>query len=234
MTPTTPGATAATAFTIDQAPASFTASAAPSTAPYGTGVTLSAAGLPAGATGTVTFTSGATTLCSKAVSSGDASCTTGILPPGSYPVTATYSGDADYAGATASTSFTIDQAATSFTAAAAPSTAPYGTSVTLSATGLPLAATGTLTFTSGATTLCSAPVSAGSAICSTGTLAAARYPVTATYSGDANYRARRPPPASRSTRPRPPSPPRRHPPPPPMGPASPCPRRDFPAMQPAP
>jgi hypothetical protein len=181
------GSIATTSFTISKAPTSFTASAAPSSTTYGTGVTLSATGLPSGATGTVTFTSGSTTLCSGPVTAGSASCSTGILPVGAYRVTATYSGDSDYLGSTATTSFTIDQASTSLTASAAPSTASYGTSVTLSAAGLPGRATGTVTFTSGATFLCLAPVHSGSASCSTGTVPVGSYPVTATYSGDANY-----------------------------------------------
>ncbi len=136
--------------TVAKIPTSMTASAAPSTTTYGTSVSLSATGLPSAATGTVTFISGATTLCSQAVSSGSASCATGSLPVGAYPVTATYSGDSNYLSATASTSFAVNQAATSFTASASPSPTTYGTSVTLSATGLPSAATGTVTFTSGA------------------------------------------------------------------------------------
>ncbi|MGA8015107.1 MAG: Ig-like domain repeat protein, partial [Candidatus Dormiibacterota bacterium] len=181
------GSTASTSFTINKAATSLLASAAPTTTTYGNPVTLSTSGLPAGATGTVTFTSGSTTLCSDAVSSGDASCTTGTLQAGTYPVTASYSGDTNYLGSTASTSFTIDQAPTSFTASAAPSTAPYGTSITLSAAGLPGGATGTVTFTSGATTLCSDAVSSGDASCTTGTVPVGSYPVTATYSGDADY-----------------------------------------------
>ena len=41
----------------------MTESAAPASIPYGTSDTLSVSGLPGGATGTVTFTSGGSTLC---------------------------------------------------------------------------------------------------------------------------------------------------------------------------
>jgi len=60
--------------------------------PYGTASTLAATGLHAGATGTVTFSSGAT-LCTATLPA--TTCSTALtLAAGSYPITATYSGDA--------------------------------------------------------------------------------------------------------------------------------------------
>jgi hypothetical protein len=183
------GSTAATSFVINQAVSSFTASPSPSSTTYGNTVQLGATGLPSNAAGHVTFTSGGSTLCvTGTVSAGSASCTTAVLPPATYPVTATYSGDANYLGSTATTSFTITQASTSFTASANPTSTAYGNTVSLSVSGLPSGATGTVTFTSGGSTLCTAgAVSLGSAACSTAVLAASTYPVTATYSGDSNY-----------------------------------------------
>ena len=167
---------------------SITASASPTTTTYGNGVTLSASGLPSEATGTVTFTSGSTTLCTATVDSGSASCSTGVQPAGSYAsVTAAYSGDTNYGSSTATTSFTISQATTSLTASASPTTTTYGNTVTLAASGLPSAATGSVTFTAGGTTLCSGTVGSGHASCATGALPAASYAVTATYPGDGNY-----------------------------------------------
>jgi len=180
-------ATAAGAsFTVTKAPTSMTESAAPSSIPYGTADTLSVTGLPGGATGTVTFASGGSTLCTTTLSA--TSCATpAALPPGTYPVTATYSGDADHAGTTASgASFTVTKATASMTESAAPSSIPYGTSDTLSVSGLAVGATGTITFTSGGSTLCTATLAATSCATST-TLAPGTYPVTATYSGDSNY-----------------------------------------------
>src|SRR5208283_4080866 len=78
----------------------LTASVTPASTAYGNGVAVSVAGMPADATGTVTFTSGATTLCT--VSLPTLSCnTSSTLAPATYPVTATYSGDGNYDGATA-------------------------------------------------------------------------------------------------------------------------------------
>jgi hypothetical protein len=84
----------------------MTASASPTSTAYGNAVTLSVAGLPGNATGTVSFTSGTTTLCTATLPA--LSCDTPVtLAPATYPVTATYSGDGNYDGASADTSFVI-------------------------------------------------------------------------------------------------------------------------------
>ncbi|HXZ98710.1 MAG TPA: Ig-like domain-containing protein [Candidatus Binatia bacterium] len=93
---------------VDQAGTSFTAGAAPASALVGTQVTLSATGLPDDASGSVTFTSGPTTLCIATVSTDGTSCQTpATLGAGIYPVTATYSGDGNYQGSQATTTFTL-------------------------------------------------------------------------------------------------------------------------------
>ena len=78
----------------------MTDAAAPATIPYGTQDTVSVAGLPGDATGTVTFSSGGSPLCTATLPA--ISCqTSATLTPGTYPVTAVYSGDANYLGTTA-------------------------------------------------------------------------------------------------------------------------------------
>lgn len=178
------GSTAATSLTVTQATPSFTASATPPTVPFGTASTLAETGLSVSATGTITFTSGASTLCTATLPT--TSCATSTtLAVATYPITATYSGDSNFVGSTATTTLTVTLAGTSFAAAAAPPSVPYGTASTLSATGLQAGATGTVTFSSGAT-LCTATLPATT--CATAlTLAAATYPITATYSGDSRY-----------------------------------------------
>lgn len=182
---------ATTSFTITQVDTSMEAHAEPARASYGHAVRLVATGLSVGATGTVTFTSGSTTLCAATVYLKHyAQCSTvKKLTPYEYPVTATYSGDANYAGATATTSFTITKHKTSMTAKARPTSRSHGHPVKLSVHGLELGATGTVTFTSGSITLCVAIVHrSGSVNCLTAPdLAKGRYPVLATYSGDTNY-----------------------------------------------
>jgi Putative Ig domain/Bacterial Ig-like domain (group 3) len=91
---------------------SITASApGPASTPAGTSSTLDstlgAVGLPAsGATGTITYSSGGTTLCTATLPT--TGCTTSTtLPAGSYPITATYSGDSTYAMSTSTNPETL-------------------------------------------------------------------------------------------------------------------------------
>jgi large repetitive protein len=174
-------------FTITKATSAMTESASPASIAFGAQDTLSSSGLPVGATGTVTFSSG-TALCVATLPATSCQSAT-TLAPGSYPVTATFSGDGNYGGTSASgASFTVVQANTSFTEGASPATVAYGSKDTLTITGLPATATGTVTFTSGGTTLCTATLPAQS--CQTSvTLSAATYPVSAAYSGDADFNA---------------------------------------------
>ncbi|BEP12884.1 hypothetical protein acdb102_11950 [Acidothermaceae bacterium B102] len=181
------GSTDTTSFTVTKEPTSFTAAPTPASAPYGTKITLTDAGLVAGATGTITFASGGTTLCTLDVTT-DTSCdTAATLNPAVYPVTATYGGDANHASSTASTSFTITKAPAPFTAKATPASVVFGNAVTLSATSLPAGATGTVTFASGGTTLCTVTLSSGTSCLTSASLDPGSYPVTATYSGDAHF-----------------------------------------------
>jgi large repetitive protein len=85
-------------------------STSPYTINYGSTATLAETGLPSGATGTVTFTSGSTTLCTATLPT--TSCTTSTtLAGGSYTVTGTYSGNTFYNGVTSTNtvSLTVDQ-----------------------------------------------------------------------------------------------------------------------------
>lgn len=95
------------ALTLPLTPTSFTASAAPPSVVYGASSTLSETGLPSAATGTITFSSGSTTLCVATLPT--TSCTTSTqLGIGNYAVTATYSGSSTDAGSSANTSLTVD------------------------------------------------------------------------------------------------------------------------------
>ncbi len=94
-------------FTVLPAPVTLSATSTPGTAAQGSTVILSAAGLPGNATGTIAFTTAGQSLCTTAVSAGAGSCTTPVQAPGVYPVTATYSGDADDQAGSATTTFTI-------------------------------------------------------------------------------------------------------------------------------
>lgn len=162
---------------------------------YSANVSVNApgAGTP---TGTVTFSQGATALCSAGLSSGSASCPyTPTAPATGTTITATYSGDTSFAGSVGSTSETINKAATAtgVSSSANPSavgqavTFTASVSVTLPGAGTP---TGTVNFTNGGTPLCTNVTlsASGTAPCTyTFNSATSGTTITATYSGDGNF-----------------------------------------------
>jgi hypothetical protein len=144
-------------------------------------------------TGSVTFSDGATTLCSAVpVSAGTATCSK-ALAAGTHSVTAAYSGDATHSSSSSSAvSQVVNKATTTTAVAASPTTALSGQTVTFTATisvtapgsGSP---TGTVAFKDGTTTLCAASaVSSGQATCAVG-LPTGGHSVTAVYSGDSSF-----------------------------------------------
>ena len=118
---------------------------------YGDSVTITAT-VPAGVTGTVTFTSGTLTLGSGTISSGTVSITTTALPAPSDLITATYSGDAHNNSATGTMTQTVAKATPASTLTSSPNPSLPGSLVTLTDT-LPNNVTGTVTFTNGTTAL---------------------------------------------------------------------------------
>ncbi len=155
---------------------------------YGTAAMLSESGLPSGASGSVTFTSGATTLCTATLPATGCN-TSASLTPGSYAVTASYAGNNTYASSTStSVNLTVNKVATSMSISVSPATVNNGSKASLAESGLPSGATGSVTFTSGATTLCTATLPATSCTTST-TLSGGNYTITGAYSGDTIYNA---------------------------------------------
>jgi len=91
-------------------------------------VTLTATGLPTGATGTVTFADATgRTLCTVTLPA--TSCQTTALGAGTHAVTASYSGDASFAASTSQVSVTVATAA----AAGGPALASTGSSIAIGA-----------------------------------------------------------------------------------------------------
>jgi Flp pilus assembly pilin Flp len=187
--------------TITQAPSPFSitvnGSATSATITQGQRAQLAENGLANDATGTVTFKSGATTLCTVNVAFADACNTSPALASGTYTVTATYSGDVNYAGSTATNTVTLDVLiATNFTIKVnngATASIVSGQTATLSETGLPVTATGIVTFIGNPlfgpnVTLCTTTPATGSCTTSA-SLATGDYTVTAAYAGDATYGA---------------------------------------------
>ena len=178
---------------INKASSSVGISSSSAAANFGTAVTFTATVSPSSASGTVTFADGSTVLGTATITAGKATFTTSTLAIGSHSITATYSGDANFAGS-ASTALTqvvklAAPAATKTTLAASSSTDVLGKNVTFTATVTSkpgITPTGTVTFRNGSTLLGSAALSGGSASFTTSALSLGANSITATYGGDAN------------------------------------------------
>jgi hypothetical protein len=178
--------------TVSKGTASVTVSSSLNPSTYGTSVTFTAA-VSAGATGTVTFMDGTTVLGTGTVSGGTVSFSTTTLSAGTHSITAVYSGDANYNGATSSVLSQVVNKATPGAGGTPPVTttsslspAPAGSPVTFTVT-VPPGATGTVSFYDGTTLLGTATISGGKATLTTSALAVGTHSITAVYSGDANY-----------------------------------------------
>ena len=189
---------AATVTTLTVAPAWVTLA--------GTTTLTAAITAPTGGTiaGTVTFTVGTTTLGTAAVTNGFATLSNVAVTvangfsPGANTVTATYTGNANYASSNCSATLTVTgSAATATTLAVAPASVASGAtasfSATVSSSTMAGTITGTVTFSIGATTLGTAPVTGGIAALNNVTVtpangfSAGTDNITATYGGNANY-----------------------------------------------
>jgi hypothetical protein len=149
-------------------------------------------------TGSVTFYYGATFLGKANLSNGTASltaATSSSSPPGTYAITAKYSGDSSDQSSTSPVEDVAVIAVTSTTLTVSPNPVPADSSLTITATvketydsGIP---TGTVLFSFGSDSLGSVALTSGTATVNASDfgIAAGTYPVTATYSGDANNAA---------------------------------------------
>ena len=169
-------------------------SANPST--FGQAVTLSASiqtAFGGGATGTITFLDGITSLGTATVSSNVAQLSLSSLSAGSHSITAKYNGDANFSGSTsAAFAQTVNQASTTTAVASSLNPSTFGQTVTFTASvqsssgGTP---TGNVTFFDGATSLGSVNLSGSSAQLSLASLSPGSHTITAKYNGDSNYTA---------------------------------------------
>ena len=179
------GANAPTAFAL-------TSSLNPSN--LGQTVTFSAAvSLGTGtATGTVTFSDGATQLGTVALSAGTAQFATANLTAGTHTITALFNPGGTPGASTATLIQVVNGLPTSTSVTVSPAAGPAFSAISLSSTvtstsGTP---TGTVTFTAGGQVLATVALqpngTAGTVI---RTLGAGTYSITATYTGDTTFQA---------------------------------------------
>jgi hypothetical protein len=147
-------------------------------------------------TGVVSFTIPSGQLAAVSLNSGIATLITNTLPAGTYPITATYGGDANFGPSLARlvADQTVNQAGSTTSLVSNPNPSVFGQTVTLTATvGSSLNGLGTpsgvVSFTIGAGLPVTTSLSNGIATLITNTLPAGTYPITATYGGDAKFAA---------------------------------------------
>jgi Bacterial Ig-like domain (group 3) len=180
----------------------LTSSASPST--YGQAVAFTATVSSTDGGGTVSFSADGKAIsgCSAqslhlVSSSHQATCTTSALTGGSHTILASYSGDMNYSGSSATLTQTVSPKPATTTVKSSMNPSTYGHAVTFTGTVSPTDGQGSVTFTSGTgksmTTLCLAQgitliKGAYRATCTTSKLGASTATtITASYSGDTDY-----------------------------------------------
>jgi hypothetical protein len=170
----------------------------PNPGSFGQGVSFTAAvtaapGSSVVPTGTVTFSDGNTTLGSSPLdATGKATLSATSLAAGSHNVTASYSGDTNFSGSSATFSETINKGSSATTLAASPNPNTFGQTITFTTavtaqtgTAIP---TGTVTLLDGATSLGTATLdSQGRAIFNISSLSVGTHTIVASYTGDSNF-----------------------------------------------
>jgi hypothetical protein len=197
---TPPDATQNFTLTIDPSASNTALTSSPNPSVFGQSVTLTATvtvtapatGTP---TGSVTFFDGATSLGSGTLDgSGVATFSSASLGVAGHPLSATYSGDADFETSTSATVNQVVNAAATATALVSDANpSSFGQNVTFSATvtasapgvGTP---TGSVAFFDGVTNIGSGTLDgSGVATLATGSLSVATHAITAQYAGDGSF-----------------------------------------------
>jgi Bacterial Ig-like domain (group 3)/FG-GAP-like repeat len=194
---------------INPAPTTTTLQSAPNPVPYGQPLTLTALITPSIAAGTPELTaSGPSTITFNGLpggsitlpvnfptgSPGNTSATitytpAGKITPGSYHVTAVFSGNINLLGSTSSVLSQIvspPPSVTTLTVTPAPAYQAHNVTFTANATGIITTPTGTVQFLDGSTVLATAPLASGNATFSTSTLFVGTHTLSTLYNGDPN------------------------------------------------
>ena len=148
-------------------------------------------------TGTVTFLDGGSPIGTGTVNSvtGVATFATTALAVGNHTITASYAGDSNYNGSTASLTGNpqvVNKANTATTVTSSANPSVFGQSVTFTATVSAVApgsgtATGTVTFLDGGSPIGTGTLSGGIATFTTSALAVGNHTITTNYGGDGNF-----------------------------------------------
>jgi hypothetical protein len=137
-------------------------------------------------TGTVSFTSGSTSLGTAPISNATAVLPFAFVTSGTYAVTATYAGDSNNLASTSnSISVAVAPVATKTTLAVSANSANQNQQLNFTATVTGISPTGNVSFLSGTTKLGTAAVANGVATLPLSFAAAGSVTVTASYAGDA-------------------------------------------------
>ena len=178
--------------TVNPAATTTTLTASPNPSIFGQTVTLKAT-VTAGASGSVNFLDGTTSLGTATLSGGTATLTTSQLIVGSHTLTAAYAGNGGFAPSTSlGTTQVVNLISTTTTLTSTPNPSVTGQTVTLSSTVTVVApgtgtVTGTVTFNDGSTVLGTANLSGGSASLAVVTLVGGSHSLTATYTASGNF-----------------------------------------------
>jgi hypothetical protein len=182
---------AVTTQTVNKAASNTALVSSPNPSAQGQQVTFTATVSGSGGTptGTVAFSASGKTLNAVPLVNGLATYNTVMLPAGANAITATYTGDSNFATSNAVTTQTVNKAASNTALVSSPNPSAQGQQVTFTATvtasgGTP---TGAVTFSTTGNTSKAIPLVNGVAVYSTATLAAGANAITATYSGDSNF-----------------------------------------------
>lgn len=159
---------------------------------FGAPLTFTASVAPASATGTVTFFDGPVAISGNLPLNGGAvSFSTSALTGGTHSITAQYSGDANFNGASSAALVqTVAKAKTEVELELSLQDTAFraGTPLTFSATVTPANATGTVTFLDGNTAISAPlPLNNGSISFTIASLSVGSHSISAQYNGDVNF-----------------------------------------------
>lgn len=172
-------------------PTTTSLSSSMSSSTYGQAVILTAtvtSTAPGGATGTVKFLNGTTSLGTATLSGGIATLSTKTMPAGALTITANYLTDGVSAASSGTTPQTVSQATTTTSVVSSLNPANAGQSVkfTVTVASPTTTPTGSVIFMDGTTTLATVTLASGKAAYTTTTLASGSHNITVVYSGTAN------------------------------------------------